>query len=62
MFCTNPNIGKKIDSYLESSLSEQAAKAFENHFLKCKSCFNEVRVHLNLEEIIEEHGNDIFPD
>ena len=53
MACTNPNIGKMIDDYLEGKLSKQDAKKFKNHFLECDECFEKVDFDLTLVNIAD---------
>ncbi len=45
MNCQQVEEQEVIERYLAEKLSEQESAAFEEHFLGCKQCFEELRLH-----------------
>lgn len=54
MGCSNPEIGKLINDYLEGKLSRHDSQIFQKHFLECDECFDKVDFELTLSNIIDD--------
>lgn len=62
MKCKIPNRGAIIENYLDGNLSEVETEKFEEHFLGCEVCFDEIKFKQELINLIKEEGDVLFKD
>lgn len=60
MKCKLQNRHKLIADYLSGELSENEAKAFEEHYFQCETCFQELRVAEEAVYLVEKEGPAIL--
>ena len=60
MKCTLPKRHEAIADYLTNELSEEEAIAFEEHYLQCDVCFQELQVAEDAMNLIEDEGPSIL--
>jgi hypothetical protein len=51
-----------IDAYLFKKMSEEEARAFEEHYFNCPRCFQEVAARDELVRVIKSRGPEIFSE
>jgi len=52
--CTDPSMGKYLLCYEARLLGEEAERKFEAHILECDSCYEELRLLSEVEEMLGE--------
>ena len=60
MECNLKNRSELIADYLMGNLSEDKAKAFEEHYFQCEICFNELKAAEDAIKLIKQEGPEIL--
>ena len=60
MECNLKNRSELIADYLMGNLSEDKAKAFEEHYFQCEICFDELKAAEHAIELIKQEGPEIL--
>ncbi len=60
MECNLKNRSELIADYLLGNLSEDKAKAFEEHYFQCEICFNELKAAEDAIKLIKQEGPEIL--
>jgi len=62
MKCNLKEREENIQKYLNGDMPDAEMTAFEEHFLNCNDCMEELRDSLQLTEFIQKEGNVLFPE
>lgn len=62
MKCKLKEREENIQKYLNGDMSEAEMSTFEEHFLDCHDCMEELRDSLQLIEFVQSEGNHLFPE
>lgn len=60
MKCNLQNRNELIIDYLSGELSGEKAKAFEEHYFQCETCFKELQIAEDALNLIEREGPEAF--
>jgi len=47
-----------IDNYVLNQLSEEESNEFEEHYFKCHSCFEEVKIRSDIKGAVKDMNNE----
>lgn len=62
MNCDQKNRTDLIEKYLLNELSNSEMREFEEHFLSCDECFEEIHATSQLTSFIKEEGHELFKE